>query len=294
MTEQQQNATDERRAADLAGVRVEIDAVDDRIHALLIRRAELVEHVAATKRLPDGTLPKGAYRPAREASILRRLHTQNRKPMPFGMIFTLWRQIIGGFTAMQTPVTVSVMTGGGQTGLTATAREHFGAQAHLTQRDSFDQISDDIRSQAGTLGVIPADFGNTAQPWWTACAAGLPDAPHVVAAVPVYGDRITGYCISTTPLEESGHDETLLALNLGTAMPLSAVTDALGRAHIDGTALAQADNEFLIRLNGFHVAPDGPIHQNLADALDIAPSRIKVVGAYPTPIRSSFESENTK
>ena len=55
-------ATTEQRAASLADVRVEIDSVDDRIHSLLMRRAELVESVRG---------PGGGYRLAKATSDIR-------------------------------------------------------------------------------------------------------------------------------------------------------------------------------------------------------------------------------
>ena len=82
-TEARPVETEDKSATTLDQIRVNIDTIDDQLHQLLMQRAELVTKVAETKRLPDGTLPKGAYRPAREARIIRRLHTKNKAPLPF-------------------------------------------------------------------------------------------------------------------------------------------------------------------------------------------------------------------
>lgn len=296
MTEQTKpQPTDEQRATDLTEVRVEIDSVDDEIHALLMRRAELVQRVAATKRLPDGTLPKGAYRPAREAQIIRRLHGQNRKPLPFSMVFTFWRQMISGFTAMQTPVTVSVQAQTAQDDrrdLMGITREHFGANAQITARESFGRVADDIRQEPATIGIASARFeGEREGAWWTACMSRDAQAPRVIAALPFYGDEIAGYCVSRAPLEESGEDETLLALQFDTATSRSGIANALTRAKIDGSPLHTAGETVLIRVAGFHADQDAPMLRTIGDALDIKASRIAVVGAYPTPVRSSSDNE---
>jgi len=141
-TETQPTKVEDQSVSALDDIRVEIDAIDDEMHQLLMRRAKLVERVAETKRLPDGTMPKGVYRPAREASIIRRLHAQNKRPLPFDMVFSFWRQMIGAFTAMQSPVSVSVQAKAGQgdrRDLLGITREHFGATAELTARESFGQ-----------------------------------------------------------------------------------------------------------------------------------------------------------
>jgi len=287
--------TEEQRATDLAKVRVEIDSVDDQIHTLLMRRAELVEHVAETKRLPDGTLPKGAYRPAREAAIIRRLHGQNRKPLPFNMVFNFWRQMIGAFTTMQTPVNVSVQA---QTAhdsrhdLHNIAREHFGATAQITARESFDRVADDIHSEPSTIGVASAVFEDTREgAWWTTCMNRDANAPRVIAALPFYGDEIAGYCVSRAPLEESGDDETLLAIQFDAAPNRSGIVDALKGANIDGSPLHTSGDTVLINIAGFHANSVSVTHQSIADALDIEVSRVAVVGAYPTPVRSSPNTE---
>lgn len=284
-------ATPDQRAASLADVRVEIDSVDDRIHELLMRRAELVEHVAATKRLPDGTLPKGAYRPAREASIIRRLHAQNRPPLPFDMVFSLWRQMIGAFTAMQTPVTVSVQAQADQhdrRDLLGIVRQHFGLTAQLTARESFSRVADDIRQDAGTIGVASAQFeGEREGAWWTACMSSVETAPRVIAALPFYGTEVAGYCLSRSPLEESGDDETLLAVQFDTMMSRSGIASALTRAKIDGAPLHTAQDTALIRVAGFHAADDALMHRDVADALNVPAKRICVIGAYPTPLRET-------
>ena len=286
-------ATDAERAASLATVRVEIDSVDDSIHTLLMRRAELVEQVAATKRLPDGTLPKGAYRPAREASIIRRLRRRHRGPLPFSTVFNFWRQMIGAFTAMQTPVTVSVQAQSGQddrSDLIGLTREHFGASAAITGRESFGRVARDIEQDASTIGVASARFeGEREGAWWTACMSRSETSPRVIAALPFYGAEIAGYCLSRAPLEESGSDETLLAVQFDTMMSRSGIARALTKAKIDGTPLHTAQDTALIRVAGFHVAPDSPMHRDVADALSVLASHIAVVGAYPTPIRETKE-----
>ena len=64
--------------SDLAELRRRLDEIDDRMHDLLIERAEIVSLVAATKRTGD----QPAFQPAREAEIIRRLVGRHRGSFP--------------------------------------------------------------------------------------------------------------------------------------------------------------------------------------------------------------------
>lgn len=283
---------DIQRAAALDKIRVGIDAVDDQIHDLLMRRAAFVTEVAETKRLPDGTLPKGAYRPAREAAIMRRLLSRNKPPLPFSLVFTCWREIIGGFTAMQSPVVVSVLKNTGTYALADTARNHFGAAATLSERDTFAEVQTDMRRDPSVIGIVPApsgDSNDTEDAWWQASSATEENAPRVIAALPFYGTKITGYCLSTAPLEASGEDETLLVAQFGTQRGHDAVSQALETTSIPASALQSDADKALIRADGFHIAPDDPILLRIAAALDIPLSALSVAGAYPKPITAQPE-----
>jgi len=293
--ETQLQQTDGQSASALGDIRIEIDAIDDEMHQLLMRRAKLVERVAETKRLPDGTLPKGAYRPAREARIIRRLHAQNQDPLPFEMVFNFWRQMIGAFTAMQSSVSVSVQAKadqGDRRDLLGLTREHFGATAQLTARESFGQVASDIQSESASVGVASAQFeGDREGAWWTACMSRDASTPRVIAALPFCGTDIAGYCVSNAPLEPSGDDETLLAIQLDTTTSRSGIASGLKRAGVDGTPLHSSGDNILIRVAGYHADEDAPMLRTVADALKIPVDHVAVVGAYATPIRPTDANE---
>lgn len=287
--------TEDKNATTLDQIRVNIDTIDDQLHQLLMQRAELVAKVAETKRLPDGTLPKGAYRPAREARIIRRLHAKNKPPLPFDMVFNFWRQMIGAFTAMQSPVAVSVQaqaSQGDRRNLLGLTREHFGAKAQLTPRESFGLVANDIQSESASVGVVSAQFeGEREGAWWMACMSREATTPRVIAALPFCGTDIAGYCVSRAPLEPSGDDETLLAIQLDTATSRSGIASALSRANIDATPLHASGENVLIRVKGYHADPDAPMLRSVADAIKIPVGQIALVGAYATPIRPPESNE---
>src|SRR5690242_5812086 len=88
-------------AAVLAGLRAEIDRLDEAIHDLLMERARVVEKVAA-----QGGKGRVALRPGREADIVRRLLARHRGHLPARAVARIWRELLAATTAMQGPYIV--------------------------------------------------------------------------------------------------------------------------------------------------------------------------------------------
>ena len=113
----------------LADIRCEIDALDAELRALLLKRADLVGQVAASKAQSDDS---GVLRPEREAAQMRALLDWQKDKAPHlakAGVLAIWREIIsmaiaqqGGLTVYATP---SAM---------ATARTYFGASLSYVER----------------------------------------------------------------------------------------------------------------------------------------------------------------
>src|SRR3954451_19600253 len=88
----------------LAALRGEIDRLDDQLHDLVMRRAEVVASLAAS-RVKGGASP---LRPGREAMILRRLLRRHHGDLPPGALVQLWREILASSSAMQGGFSVAV------------------------------------------------------------------------------------------------------------------------------------------------------------------------------------------
>ncbi len=104
---------------DLTALRRAIDAVDDRLHALVERRGTLVARVAAAKTGARNAV----YRPAREAQIMRRLAARHGDAREADRVLRIWRAIFaascerqGGFKVLADPAVAGL------------ARDHFGTR----------------------------------------------------------------------------------------------------------------------------------------------------------------------
>src|SRR6185437_12724944 len=80
------------RTVPLEDLRRRIDEIDDQIHDLLMRRAELVEAIGNSKKSENAPV----LRPGREARILRRLVARHRGRLPRSVLVRLWRELLSG------------------------------------------------------------------------------------------------------------------------------------------------------------------------------------------------------
>src|SRR5258707_14322555 len=85
-------------ADDITRHRAAIDALDEKIAALLNERAN---HAASIGKLKANG---GAYRPEREAEILRRIAAANRGPLANDALVRLFTEIISACRSLEEPL----------------------------------------------------------------------------------------------------------------------------------------------------------------------------------------------
>ena len=87
----------------LGDLRNEIARSDEAMHTLLMERGEIIDRLIAVK----GTQESGAaFRPAREAEMMRRLVQRHHGILPLDTAESIWRVIISTFTHVQAPFAV--------------------------------------------------------------------------------------------------------------------------------------------------------------------------------------------
>jgi chorismate mutase / prephenate dehydratase len=198
----------------LDDLRRRIDQVDDGIHDLILERAELVEAVAALKQ----STGQPAFRPGREAAILRRLVARHRGRFPRPALVRLWRDILGGTVAMQGKFVVAVALTEGRTGSWEIARDHFGGDVQMLPLRAHGEVLSAVSDGRATVGVLPLPSQGESEPWWPALAGGDPRNPRVVARLPFAamdnarpgtGEALV---IGTGDPDPTGADSTLLVI----------------------------------------------------------------------------------
>ncbi|MCH9020463.1 MAG: chorismate mutase, partial [Proteobacteria bacterium] len=116
-------------SASLESLRRDIDAIDDEIHDLLMRRTEVVERIGALKNQTESDV---FIRPAREAEIMRRLIDRHRGRFPASVVVRLWREVLAATSRLQGPFSVAVHAPEKSVGYWDLARDHFGSGTKMT------------------------------------------------------------------------------------------------------------------------------------------------------------------
>ncbi len=136
-------------SAELDRLRGEIDLVTDSILELLSKRARLAREI--------GTLKVGqAYRPEREAQVLRRIKERNPGPLSDETVALLFREIMSACLALERPITVAFLGPQGTFSESA-AMKHFGHAAVTTPQATIDEVYRAVESGAADFGVVPVE-----------------------------------------------------------------------------------------------------------------------------------------
>lgn len=165
---------------DLASLRTEIDRIDDALHDLLMRRADLVAHMAASRVKQGGP----TFRPGREAVILRRLLERNRGALARPAVVRFWREIIASSLAQQGGFSVATQGEAGvESPLARLARAHFGLLTPLRLHPTPTRVLASLASGEAAVAVLPLpqEGERPEAAWWAQM-----ESPrlHIVAALP--------------------------------------------------------------------------------------------------------------
>jgi len=134
---------------DLQRIRKNIDALDARLVKLLSVRARLAQRIG---RLKEGA----AYRPEREAQVLRGVLANNRGPLTDAALARLFTEIMSACRALEDSLTVAYLGPQGTFSQEAAAK-HFGGLTALVPFASIDEVFRQVESGALGYGVVPVE-----------------------------------------------------------------------------------------------------------------------------------------
>jgi chorismate mutase len=163
----------------LADLRGEIDRIDEAMHALLIERGEIIDRLIAVKQTQE---TGSAFRPAREAEMMRRLVARHRGNLPLDTVEGIWRVIISTFTNVQAPFSVHADLSAGDAAMRDSARFHFGFTAPFVPHLGPASVVEAVTESKGDIGLVPAFAVAGAGPWWSALEFDM--APKIIARLP--------------------------------------------------------------------------------------------------------------
>ncbi len=262
-------------------LRQQIDAIDDQIHDLILKRWEIVRHVAKAK----GDSVKFAVRPTREVAMLRRLAERHRGPFPFSALARMWHEMIAAFTMLQSHYSVAVYANSEQHTLWDLARDQFGSQVPLTAyptvRDTLNQVFEGHHQ----IAVLPAPRESEDDPWWVKLSGA--NAPNIMMRLPfagtgtIRGEPQDAVAVARYKLEPTGSDRTYILVETSQPLSRTGLNAILQRAGLHPLLTVSAPQEeswvHLVELGDFVPADDRRLE--LIEVRD-AVVRVEMVGGY--------------
>jgi chorismate mutase-like protein len=276
----------------LSDLRREIDGIDDAIHDLIMRRAQIADRVRKAKGLEGG----GAVflRPGREAAVLRRLVERHGGPFPRRTLVRLWREIFAVIVSMQGRFSVAVWVPESGDGYLELARDQYGSHTPATLHQSLGQVTQEVMEGRATVGVLPLPTAEDPLAWWPQLMSEMAGTPRIVSRLPFAGTRSGKESLSIARLDpepSGGEDRALLALESGAHLSRAGLLDALRDSGFDPVGVMD-------------VRPQGPdVRLTLVEVMGFVPagdtrlgglghgghgpiSRVVVLGCYAQPFSS--------
>ena len=277
--------------SDLQSLRRRLDAIDDRMHDLLVERAEIVATVAATKR-GDNT---GFYQPGREAEIIRRLAARQRGALPFASVARIWRELLSASVGLETPFAVAVCGGAVAPALWDLARDHYGTQTPISVCGSTREVIDAVARRRVSAGVLPMPRAGDPDPWWPDLLSEEGQTPRVVARLPFAGrgNARTGsdaLVIGCGSADATGAERKLFAIDAARPLDAERILSALASAGLVCTLFACCARGgrplALVEIEGCRLGADAGAGA-LRSALGAAVYRLTALGGYAVPLPAS-------
>lgn len=253
----------------LRAIRDRIDAIDEAVHRLLIDRSGVIAELIQVK---GTSKPGAAFRPDREAEMMRRLVMRHAGKLPLTTVEHIWREIITTFTAMQAPFGVIAGPAENPLAMRDLVRFYFGFSVPVSVAETNEQAIAEVARSGKKIAVVAAAKSGR---WWD--ALGGANAPKVFAKLPFIEipDRpadLPAYVIGP-PLKES-HERDINLFAMANAPGLQAAIASFG-----GTVAAEVEGDLLVEM---------PVAVSLSDIgkeLGAPLRNSRQVGAFFQPIR---------
>jgi|HubBroStandDraft_1064217.scaffolds.fasta_scaffold71313_1 chorismate mutase/prephenate dehydratase len=281
------------RPSSLDDLRRRIDEIDDRLHDLIMQRAEVIEEIAGTKKR-DGI---ATIRPGREALILRRLVERHRGRFPRAVLVRLWRELLSGTIAMQGSFAVAVYMPRSTPDYWDLARDHYGSHTPMMAFHSASELLRTLGEGRAAVGVLPMPAEGESAPWWPLLTASGAAVPQIIARLPFAGSgnaRVDGgeaVVIGHAELDPTGADRSFIALEIGGDLSRARLIGALNDAGLMVMLFAAHEPHgssalHLVEIDDL-VSPGDPRLLRALQPLGDRVTRVAHLGAYARPVAAA-------
>jgi len=273
----------------LLAFRQEIDALDDKIIALLRERIDIIARVGQWK----GTYHPGEcpIRAGREAEMIRRV-MQKFEDSKFSPVAAaaMWRILIGASVCVESPLSLSIYAPAQDELFYWLAREYFGPTLPVTRQPHINRVFGDLKDGKASIGIVPTLRSDTAN-WWLGL---IPcDAPKIFARIPFIaaGPPVkypAALAIARIMPEASGNDVSLMVLEADHNVSQNRLQTAFSKAKLIARWISITSPDairrlHLIELKGFITATNIEMKKFLSDVGETV-MQTHYLGSYALPI----------
>lgn len=274
-------------------IRKQIDSLDNKIHDLLIKRADMVLKIGEEKRKNNIQV----VQPDREAIMLRRLLSRHTGPLPKEAIVRIWRELVGAVSLLQTGLKVVVTVPEDHTGLIYwdMAKDYFSSVLPMQKVSNPLAAMAMVREGDVTFGVMPWPEDNEKNPWWSYLMQENTDGGmRIVGRLP-FGNRqagemapeYRGLVIGRINYQPSEDDCSFIALELDKHISRGRIVEKTNELGLEALSLYtcpidDARTFHLIEVNSY-ISVDDDITRQLIEALEDYNAKCVCLGGYPQP-----------
>ncbi|MEH6496027.1 MAG: chorismate mutase [Pseudomonas marincola] len=278
----------------LETLRSEIDRLDTELLNILEQRIEIVKDIAAAKEDDGAAL---AFRPGREANVMRRILDRHSSDLPDVVVANIWREIIAAVCRMQKPMSISITAPEKSVGYWDLARSHFGAATPMTLHKSPTVVLREVSADPSKLGVMPW-MNIERDTWWEHLAQGGDTVPKVLAALPFVHNTsgsfedLNALVIGQAEPEASGNDISLFVVMTENEVSRARLNEYLEKSGLNGhcvdsrsPAVEEGDWLHLFQVPHFIANGDEQLTK-FTEMVGDSVIKTVILGAYAVPIQS--------
>jgi chorismate mutase-like protein len=280
-------------AESLESLRRELDAIDDEMHDLLMRRVEIVGQVASVKNRDASPV---FIRPEREALILRRLIDRHGGRLPAKIVVRLWREILAAAAGMQSPLAVAVYAPDDAVGYWDLARDHYGSGTRMTLHGTANAVVRAVVNGTATVGVVPLPQDGEAEPWWPQLVGAGENTPSLVTRLPFIANDARpaepegALAIARLTQQPTGDDVSMFVVEADAEVSRDRLNEALKAAGLPASIVAvwrdasTGETRLHLAKAADFLTPDDARFAALGEALAERILRIVPLGGYAVPL----------
>ncbi|KLN62384.1 hypothetical protein WH96_02440 [Kiloniella spongiae] len=272
----------------LSSLRSQIDDIDNQLHDLLMRRAEVVQSVVQEKGKSSTSLNAG-----REAEVLRCLVKRHDGILPKSAIVRLWREIFASTLQLESRFSVSVHVPEADNTYYDLAREHFGMETPISSRQTVMSVLREVTDGDATAGVLPLPQAGEGNPWWLSLAQGeAATNARIIARLPFYQmsstDGPEAVIVGLGAQERTDHDRSYIVVESAEPLSRSTLTSLLEKSDLKpiNIQIHTPDPSVCLQLIEVddYVAPGDERLAKLAELSDQRITHAWTIGGYAVPL----------